>query len=89
MALTAPRAHSAAAAALVRAGLLDDPDAGVLIMRQNGIPRDEAADDLVFSLAGIAVRALLSAAGGEAGTALALIDQWIGQYARHDAAGGP
>jgi hypothetical protein len=84
MALIAPRDRTGAAAALVRAGLLDDPEAGVLIARQNGsVPRTDGqpgSDELVFSLMGLAVKALLSAAGGDAGVALGMIDRWIAMY---------
>lgn len=84
MPLLGPRPGTGAAAALVRAGLLDDPEAGILIMRQNGIHGDRA-DDLVMALTGLAVRTLLAANGYDVAKTVKVIDQWIGEYARQEA----
>jgi hypothetical protein len=72
-----------AAAALVRAGLVDDQDAGVLIIAQNGsTPADLSA--LVVALASLNVRTLMSANGGDVRRAVAVIDQWIARASLHE-----
>lgn len=86
MALTAPRASSAAACALVRAALADDIDAGVLIIAQHGGSvagaRGDVLRDFILALAGAAERAVLAANGGDVGQTMAMVDRWIEEYAR-------
>jgi len=84
MPLTAPTAKTLAAASLIRAGLCDDPDAGVLIMQQNSSDTGQLQELLIAATA-LSVRVLLSANGYDVDKALAVIDQWIGQYAKADA----
>lgn len=84
MALTAPRAKTGAAAALLRAAVCDDPDTGVLIVEQNGRAAGDVIEmtELVFAMAGLSVRVLLAANGGNVAKSLAVVDQWIAEYGR-------
>ena len=90
MPLTGETNKNLAAASLIRAGICDDADAGVLIIQQNGGETAGAAgvelQRLVIATTTLAVRVLLSANGFNVDKALAVIDQWIGQYAKADAA---
>jgi hypothetical protein len=73
-----------AAASLLRAFLLDDADAGLLIIRQNGIADGTAgreARELVLAVTALANRSLLSANGADVARALNVVDQWIDSYA--------
>jgi hypothetical protein len=83
MPLMEPTRKTGAAAALVRAGLVDDQETGVLIIAQNGATQAELSA-LVVALAGLNVRTLLSANGGDVERAVRVIDQWIGRAARHE-----
>ena len=83
MPLMEPTAKTPAAAALVRAGLVDDQDTGVLIIAQNGATQAELSA-LVVALAGLNVRTLLSANGGDVERAVRVIDQWIGRASLHE-----
>jgi hypothetical protein len=78
MPLTEPNAKAFAAAALVRAGIADDKDAGVLIIQQNGGAAAGTAggelEELVIALTALSVRTLLAANGWN--VALAVIDGW-------------
>jgi hypothetical protein len=84
MPLTAPTAKTLAAASLIRAGLCDDADAGVLIMQQNSNDVGQL-QELLIAVTALSVRVLMSANGYDVDKALAVIDQWIGQYAKADA----
>ena len=83
MPLTEPNEKTPAAAALVRAGLVDDMDAGVLILRQNGASPVEL-NALAVALTTLCVRLLLSSCGGDVSRAVKVIDQWIGRASRHE-----
>jgi hypothetical protein len=89
MPLTEPTAKTLAAAGLIRAGLADDADAGVLIIQQNGgrdaDPAGGQLEELVIALTALSVRVLLSANGWDVDRALKVIDQWTEQYAKHPA----
>jgi hypothetical protein len=89
MPLTEPTAKTLAAAGLIRAGLADDAQAGVLIIQQNGGrdagPAGGELEELVIALTALSVRVLLSANGWDVDRALAVIDQWTEQYAKHPA----
>jgi hypothetical protein len=91
MPLTEPNAKTVAAAALVRAGLADDKDAGVLIIQQNGAGAAGSAggelEDLVIALTALAVRTVLAASGWNVGRALAVIDAWTADAAAAAAPG--
>jgi Protein of unknown function (DUF3017) len=80
MPLTAPPGITLAAASLIRAGLLDDGDAGVLIIRQNGADTAQLTA-LTIAVTFLAVRVLLAANGFDVTKALAVIDQWLTAYA--------
>ena len=87
MPLTEPTAKTLAAAGLIRAGLAADADAGVLIIQQNG-GRDANAgelEELLIAMTALSVRVLLSANGWDVDRALAVIEQWTEQYAKHPA----
>jgi hypothetical protein len=87
MPLTEPTAKTLAAASLIRAGLADDAHTGVLIIQQNG-GRDADAgelEELLIAVTALSVRVLLSANGWDVDRALAVIDQWTEQYAKHPA----
>lgn len=90
MPLVAPSAKTLAAASLIRAGLCDDADAGVLIIQQNGGdaagPSGNDLQALLIAMTALSVRVLLSANGFDVEKALEVIDQWIGQYAKADSA---
>lgn len=77
MPLIAPTEQTSAAAALVRAGLADDADAGVLILRQNAAD----AEALTIAVTSLAVRVLLAACGYDVAKALSVIDGWMAQAA--------
>lgn len=83
MPLTEPNAKTGPAAALIRAGLVDDRDAGVLIIAQNGATREELTA-LVVALTALNVRTLLAANGGDVTRAVRVIDQWIARASRHE-----
>jgi hypothetical protein len=84
MPLTGSSAKTLAAASLIRAGLCDDADAGVLIIQQNSGSIDEMRE-LVIAVTALSVRVLLATHGFDYEKALALIDQWITQYSKADA----
>lgn len=88
--MTVDTAKTLAAASLIRAGICDDADAGVLIIQQNGGEAAGAAgvelQRLVIAMTTLAVRILLSANGFNVEKTMAVIDQWIDQYAKADAA---
>jgi hypothetical protein len=93
MPLTADSDKTLAAASLIRAGLCDDADAGVLIIQQNG-GETAGADGielthLLLAMTALSVRVLMSANGFDVDKAMAVIDQWIGQYAKADSAARP
>ena len=79
MPLIGPNPTTAAAAALIRAGLADDADAGVLIMQQNSATMSDM-HDLLLAMAALSVRVLLTSNGFEYDRALAILDHWIAQY---------
>jgi hypothetical protein len=79
MPLIGPNPKTAAAAALIRAGLADDADAGVLIMQQNSATMSDM-HDLLLAMAALSVRVLLTSNGFEYDRALAILDHWIAQY---------
>jgi len=81
MPLMEPDAETGVAAALIRAGLVDDIDAGVLIIGQNAAAEEMTA--LVVALTGLNVRTLLASCGGDVGQAVRVIDQWIARSALH------
>ena len=83
MPLMEPTRKTGIAAALIRAGLTDDQDAGVLIIAQNGATPEELSA-LVVALAGLNVRTLLAANGGDVARSVKVIDQWIERAARHE-----
>jgi hypothetical protein len=84
MPLTGSSAKTLAAASLIRAGLCDDADAGMLIIQQNSGSID-AMRELVIAATALSVRVLLATHGFDYERALAVIDQWITQYAKADA----
>ena len=88
MPLMEPNAKTLAAAGLIRAGLADDAHAGVLIIQQNG-GRDATnageLEELLIAVTALSVRVLLSAEGWNVDRALAVIEQWTEQYAKHPA----
>lgn len=73
-----------AAAALLRAVVCDDGEAGVLIIEQNGRADGDVAEltELLLAMAVLSRRVLVSANGGNVGKVLALCDQWSDGYAR-------
>jgi hypothetical protein len=88
MPLTEPNAKTLAAAGLIRAGLADDADAGVLIIQQNGgqYPGDTGQlEELVIAVTALSVRVLLSACGWDVDQAVKIIEQWQENYAKHPA----
>jgi hypothetical protein len=88
MPLTEPNAKTLAAAGLIRAGLADDADAGVLIIQQNGgkHPGDVGElEELVIALTSLSVRVLLSACGWDVDRAVKVVEQWTDRYAKHPA----
>ena len=87
MPLTETTAKTLAAAGLIRAGLADDAHAGVLIIQQNGGRDANAAEleKLLIAVTALSVRVLLSANGWNVDEALAVIEQWTEQYAKHPA----
>jgi hypothetical protein len=88
MPLIEPTAKTLAAAGLIRTGLADDADAGVLIIQQNGGATAEKAgelEELVIALTALSVRVLLSANGWDVPRAVKVIEQWTDQYAKHPA----
>jgi hypothetical protein len=89
MPLTEPTAKTLAAASLIRAGLADDAQAGVLIIQQNGGrnagPAGGELEELLIAMTALSARVLLSANGWDVNRALAVIDQWTEQYAKHPA----
>ena len=91
--MTADSDKTLAAASLIRAGLCDDADAGVLIIQQNGGETVGAAGieltHLLLAMTSLSVRVLLSANGFDVDKSMAVIDQWIGQYAKADSASRP
>jgi len=91
MPLTEPNAKAFAAAALVRAGIADDKDAGVLIIQQNGGAAAGRAggelEELVIALTALSVRTLLAANGWNVARALAVIDGWTVDAAQAAAPG--
>jgi hypothetical protein len=93
VALTGETSKTLAAASLIRAGICDDADAGVLIIQQNGGaaagPAGNEMTKLVIATTALAVRVLLSANGFNVKKALAVIDQWIGELAEADSAARP
>jgi hypothetical protein len=93
MPLTADSDKTLAAASLIRAGLCDDADAGVLIIQQNGGETAGAAGieltHLLLAMTALSVRVLLSANGFDVDKSMAVVDQWIGQYAKADSAPRP
>jgi hypothetical protein len=72
-----------AATSLIRAALADDPDSAVLVMSQHGgcAPGNEDASVFMMSLAAVAARAVLSAAGYNVQKALEMLDTWTSEYA--------
>jgi hypothetical protein len=93
MPLTADSDKTLAAASLIRAGLCDDADAGVLIIQQNGGETAGAVGieltQLLLAMTALSVRVLLSANGFDVDKSMAVIDQCIGQYAKADSASRP
>jgi hypothetical protein len=88
MPLMEPNAKTLAAAGLIRAGLADDADAGVLIIQQNGgqYPGDTGQlEELVIAVTSLSVRVLLSACGWDVDQAVKIIEQWQENYAKHPA----
>jgi hypothetical protein len=82
MPMIAPVPKTPVAAALIRAGLVDEIDAAALIIDSNaGTPAELTA--LVVALAGLSVRTLLAANGGDIPKSLAVIDQWMDRAAEH------
>ena len=59
------------------------PDSGVLVMSQHGgcAPGNEDATVFMMSLAAVAARAVLSAAGYNVQKALEMLDTWTSEYA--------
>lgn len=90
MPLTGETAKNLAAASLIRAGICDDHEAGVLIIQQHGGqaagPAGTELTHLLLAMTALSSRVLLSANGFDVDKTLAVIDQWIGQYAKADAA---
>lgn len=87
MAPTAPGgARTAAAAALIRATLVDDRPAGMLIIDQNGGaeagPAGAALTELLIDLAMLAQVILLKSCGYDVAKALAAIEGFMEQGAR-------
>jgi hypothetical protein len=72
-----------AATSLIRAALADDADSGILVMSQHGgcTPGTEDATVFMMSLAAVAARAVLSAAGYNVEKALKMLDSWASEYA--------
>jgi hypothetical protein len=93
MPLTEPNAKTLAAAGLIRAGLADDAHAGVLIIQQNGGsaagPVGGELEELLIAVTALSVRVLLAANGWDVDRALAVIQQWTDQYAKHPATQRP
>jgi len=87
MPLIADSEKSLAAASLIRAGICDDADAGVLILQQHGGTRDELRE-LTLAVTALAVRVLLSANGFNVAKTMKVIDQWIEHYGREAATSG-
>jgi hypothetical protein len=87
MPLIADSTKSLAAASLIRAGICDDADAGVLILQQHGRSRDELRE-LTLAVTALAVRVLLSANGFNVAKTMKVIDQWVEQYGREATASG-
>jgi hypothetical protein len=77
-----------AAAALVRAHLVNDKPTGVYLIQQNGGARvgPEAAEliRLLIDTAGLATMILLKACGYDVQKALATMDQWMEQTANRE-----
>ncbi len=86
MPLTTPREKTVAAAALIRAGLVDDADAGVLIIDQHTRDRQDV-NELVLAVTALSVRVLLAANGADVARALRVIEQWMERAAQHGDAG--
>jgi hypothetical protein len=87
MPLSGPNAKTLAAAGLIRAGLADDSHAGVLIIQQNGGANRDVGEleELLIAMTSLSVRVLLAANGWDVDRALAVIEQWTEQYAKHPA----
>jgi rhamnose utilization protein RhaD (predicted bifunctional aldolase and dehydrogenase) len=89
MPLIADSDKSLAAASLIRAGICDDADTGVLILRQHGAyAGDEDSknlSELTLAVTSLAVRVLLSANGYNVAKTMKVIDQWIENYGREAA----
>lgn len=90
MALTAPRAKTGPAAALLRAYLIRDIPTGILIMDENctakSLLNDPEALELVLSVLDVADRWLVASHGGNVAKTLRLLDSWIAEGDRERAA---
>ena len=78
-------ARRLAAASLVRAFLLDDADAGLLIMSQNGVPAGAGGSQvrgLLLAVAELAVHAVQAANGYDVARTLAVLDGWTAEAGR-------
>jgi rhamnose utilization protein RhaD (predicted bifunctional aldolase and dehydrogenase) len=89
MPLIADSDKSLAAASLIRAGICDDADTGVLILRQHGAyaggEDSKNLSELTLAVTSLAVRVLLSANGYNVAKTMKVIDQWIENYGREAA----
>ncbi len=90
MSLIATPPESLAAVGLVRAVVVDDADAGLLIMSQRGGckpgPEGDRATAFMMALAATAARALLSVHGYNVERTLRVLDTWAAEYADDAAA---
>jgi hypothetical protein len=92
-----PTAHGAKdlpAAALLRAFLADDRQAGILLMETNGgrrLPAELGAEytALLISMTKLAARCLLSANGYDPDRTLKQLDQWMTKLAQGEEPPGP
>jgi len=77
--------YNLASVSLIRAAIADDPDAGILIMSQNGGcqpgPEGKKASAFIMALAAMAARAFLSARGYNVERTLTVLDTWAAEYA--------
>jgi hypothetical protein len=81
-------AKTHAAAALIRAVLVDDRSAGILIIEQNGGEKAGSSADeltrLLIDTAALAQVILLKACGYDVRKALAAMDGWMDQAAKRE-----
>jgi hypothetical protein len=86
MPLTEKAAAMLAAASLMRAGIADDHETGILIIEEHGGraagPAGAELTHLLLAVNALAARVLLSANGFNVADTLTLLDQWIEIYGR-------